>query len=144
MKALFLAAGIFATLCASQAQAQTGCASVPNAKPDIVGTYVDNYGYLRAVLDRYWVSDQGVFVICSVDNLQHRLIAWNAPANPTDPGKYSRVEWVTFENRLWYCQSVYDALSEAAAAAAPLADPSNPVVKGCGNFAWSSLIRLLR
>jgi len=51
--------------------------------------------YLRSVFQRYWISDQGVYEIYSVDNAQHRIIAWNMPGNPTEPGKYSAFIWST-------------------------------------------------
>jgi hypothetical protein len=126
---------------AANAQAPADCPT-NSTEPSIHGVYVDNFGGLQAVSTPFWVSGNLVFGICSIDNTQHFLIARNSLRNAFNPGKYSRFEWTTFGNRLWYCQSVFDAASASAAASAARADPSDPVNKGCGTFAWSTLIHL--
>ena len=77
--------------------------------PTIKGVYLDNFGGLQSVSATYWNSSDAVFDVCSVDNTRKRIIALNDSRNQYNPGKYSRFEWTTFGNRLWYCQSVYDA-----------------------------------
>jgi hypothetical protein len=111
--------------------------------PEIVGNYVDNFGGLQAVSDRFWYSTGLVFETCSVDNGAHRLVAHNNQANSFNPGKFSRFEWTRSDNRLWYCQIVFDAATEQQAASAPAADPAHPATAGCGGFAWSTLIRIV-
>src|ERR1043166_4380696 len=108
------------------AHAQSGCTSVPSNKPDIAGTYLDNYGGLQAVLEKYWISGQLVFESCSVDNAKRRIIAWNGLRDPYNPGKFSRFEWLNFKGRLWYCQTVFNAVSETEADALPAPAPSDP------------------
>lgn len=128
---------------ASKAQDAAAC-SLNKTDPAIKGTYVDNFGGLQSVTATYWESLGSVFEICSVDNARKRIIAQNDSRNQYNPGRFSRFEWTNFGNRLWYCQSVYDAPSAAAADAAPPADASNPVDGGCGGkFAWSTLIKIL-
>jgi hypothetical protein len=129
----------------SAAYAQTPADCPTNSiEPSIRGVYVDNFGGLQAVSAPFWVSGNFVFGVCSVDNTQRFLIARNSLRNgPPFAGKYSRFEWTTSGNRLWYCQSVFDAASASDAASAPRADPSDPANKGCGTFAWSTIIRLL-
>jgi hypothetical protein len=126
---------------AHNAMAQDAAAcSLNKIDPAIKGTYVDNFGVTAA----YWESIGSVFEICSVDNARRRIIAQNDGRNQYNPSKFSRFEWTNFGNRLWYCQSVYDAPTAAAADAAPPADASNPVAGGCGGqFPWSTLIKIL-
>lgn len=122
--------------------AQT-CAVMPADKPAIEGHYIDNYGGVQDVLDHYWISGQYAFQICSVDNVKHQIIALNEAGNQSDAGKFSRFDWVRYSNRLWYCQTVFNASTEAEAAAAPPADPADPRIGGCGGkFEWSSLSKL--
>jgi hypothetical protein len=138
-----LATAIAAVMLASSARAE-GVASCPINKidPAIAGSYLDNFSGLQSVSASFWFSAGSTFEICSVDNTRKRIIAQNDSRNTFNPGKYSRFEWTTFGNRLWFCQSVFDAPDASAAAAAPPADASNPVDKGCGQFAWSTLIRI--
>jgi hypothetical protein len=138
-----LAIAIAAVTLASGVQAQ-GIASCPMNKvdPPIAGSYLDNFGGLQSVSASFWFSAGSAFEVCSVDNARKRIIAQNDSRNTFNPGKYSRFEWTTFGNRLWFCQSVFDAPDAGAADAAPPADASNPVDKGCGQFAWSTLIRI--
>jgi hypothetical protein len=138
------AALLWSLTAVSVANAQTPADCPTNtSEPSIHGVYVDNFGGLQAVSAPFWISTNLVFGVCSVDNTQRFLIARNSLRNQFNPGKYSRFEWTTFGNRLWYCQSVFDAASASAAASAPRADPSDPVNKGCGTFAWSTVIRIL-
>ena len=127
----------------SRAQDAAAACSLNKADPSIKGTYIDNFGGAQTISASYWTSSDLVFEICSVDNTRKRIIAQNDSRNQLNPNKFSRFEWTNFGNRLWYCQSVYDAPSAAAADAAPPADPSNPVDGGCGKFAWSTLIKIL-
>jgi hypothetical protein len=142
MRPLLLALAFLAVATSANAQSN-GCAAGPTASPEIAGNYVDNFDGLQAVSDHFWYSGGLVFETCSVDNPGHRLIAHNNSANSFNPGKFSRFEWTKSDNRLWYCQSVFDAATEQAAASAPPADPAHPATGGCGTFAWSTLIHIL-
>ncbi|WP_156418533.1 hypothetical protein [Aureimonas sp. D3] len=142
MRATTFGLAILAIASSERAEA-AGCAQAPQNAPEIVGSYVDNFGGLQAVSNRFWISGDLVFEVCSVgDNARH-LVAYNHPANSYNPGKFSRFEWVRAENRLWYCQTVYEASTEGAAVQAPPADPSHPAQGGCGSSPWSTLIRIL-
>ena len=130
-------------LACSAANAQPGCAAKPNAKPDIEGNYLDNFGGPQEVMDRFWISGQLIFKICSVDNTKGQIIAWNGDADddPYNPGKFSRFDWIKKANRLWYCQIVFDAQTEADAQAAAPPDAKDPRIAGCGQSEWSSMAR---
>ncbi len=116
----------------------------------IAAVYVDTDGRLEAISQIAWVSGASIFYICSVDDLQRRVVAQNSAHNPSDPSKYSRFEWVVFNRQLWFCQQVRNAKSVGAAEAAAPADPRDPRAQGCGKSAsspgslpWSQLIRIL-
>lgn len=126
---------------AAHADAAPTCA-VNSTKPDIAGIYVDNYGGLQEVASSVWISGPLVFEICSVDNAKHQIIAHNSTRNQYNPDKYSRFDWTTSRNRLWYCQTVYDAASPEQAASAPAPDTLDPRTHGCGQSEWSTLVRL--
>ena len=145
MRSLLFALGFIAfTGLTTSAEAQgASCSASPGMSPEILGTYVDDYGGLQAVSDHFWYSGGLVFEDCSVDNVQHRIVAHNNLANKYNPGKFSRFEWTKNGNKLWYCQIVFDADTEQAAASAPPADATHPSTGGCGTFAWSELIRIL-
>lgn len=120
-----------------------GCTAPSPALPDIAGSYIDNFGSVHMISGRFWTSAGSVFETCSVDNGASQLIAFNNPANGYNPGKFSRFDWVKAEGRLWYCQAVFDASTEGAAAQGPAADPSRPSERGCGTFPWTTLIKIL-
>jgi hypothetical protein len=123
-------------------RAQEATCPLNKTDPTIKGTYLDNFGGPQSISASFWFSEGAAFEVCSVDNTRKRMIAQNDSRNAFNAGKYSRFEWTNFGNRLWYCQSVFDAPDASSADTAPAADASNPVDKGCGQFAWSTLIRI--
>ncbi|NEO73250.1 hypothetical protein [Moorena sp. SIO3H5] len=115
--------------------------------PTIAGQYVDNYGGHHNITANQWSignnpSSDLIFDYCSLDNPEEVIIAQNGPNNEYNPNRFSQFNWVSYEGNLWYCQEVFDALTEEDAASHPPADPSNPPAGGCGqnNFPWSQLI----
>ena len=67
-------------------------------------------------------------------------MAQNSAEDASYPNLWSRFEW-TFTDALYYCQTLFDGQTEAAAEAAiGLADPSD-LSAGCGaqGFAWTRL-----
>ena len=77
--------------------------------------------------------------ISTYDDATSFLVAQNAATNTYNPGLWSRFDWTWHEGRYWYCQSAYDAASEADALATPAADPADPPAGGCGGWPWSGL-----
>lgn len=71
------------------------------------------------------------------------VIAQNSEEDPYDPGAWSRFDYVLDEGTLYYCQTLYNAGSEAEAYAHPGADSEAPAEGGCGeapyDFPWSTL-----
>ena len=74
------------------------------------------------------------------DNDANYLIGQNDAVASYAPEKWSRYDWtVDGDGTLWYCNTAYDAETEADALATPAADATDPAAGGCGTFAWSSL-----
>jgi hypothetical protein len=124
------------------AQSAADCPNNTSA-PTIAGNYTDNFGYLQSISAPFWLSGTFLFEVCSVDETKHAIVARNNERNPYEPNKYSRFEWTESGNRLWYCQSVFNAASAADATAVTPADASNPAQGGCGGAPWSNLIEIL-
>ena len=67
-------------------------------------------------------------------------MAQNGPDNSYNPSLWSRFDW-TYDDTgaLYYCQSAYNAATQAEAAAASEPDASAPGLGGCGSFLWTAL-----
>lgn len=115
---------------------------------EIAGDYAQLFGefpdqavfaYL-SVTNTTWVDDFSAYTIVTYDNEAQVAIAQNSGDNYYFPGLYSRFDWaVTDDGSLWYCQTAYDAASEADAAAVAAPDSSDPASTGCGSFPWTLL-----
>ncbi|MGC4087161.1 MAG: hypothetical protein QM756_04505 [Polyangiaceae bacterium] len=105
----------------------------------IAGSYHDAWGHY-VISNAAWVNDSSTYHISRFDNAQHFVIARNDQGNGFSPCLWSRFDWTRVGGKLYYCQSAYGAVSEAAALATPAADPSSPTTGGCGGgFPWSEL-----
>ncbi len=112
---------------------------------EISGTYTDSFDGTHDIDDNEWLQTYGdsslSFVISWYDNDAAYLVAQNGEANEFNPGLWSKFEWTTTQDdRLWYCQTAFDAASAEEAEAAPEADPNDPETTGCSGFPWTELI----
>lgn len=103
MKMISFGVAVVLVLGSGFSPARAQCASKPTAKPAIEGAYMDNFGGIQIISDSFWVSGSFVFEICSVDNTKKELVAFNSQRNSFNPGKFSRFNWQSDKNRLWYC-----------------------------------------
>jgi len=104
----------------------------------IVGTYTDPYGGTHVITTETW-TQIGVFEITRFSNEDRWLVARGVATNEYNPCLWSRFDFANYLGSLYFCQSVFDATSEAEALAAPAADASDPTTSGCGNYPWSML-----
>jgi hypothetical protein len=110
------------------------------------GTWMDTWGTTHTIDDESWTQSSSfgtsVFRISQFDNADEFLIAQNDSGNGSNAELWSRFDWTTWNGSLWYCQTTYDAASEADALGTPRADDSNPEDGGCGEsgFAWTELL----
>jgi len=105
----------------------------------VVGVYEDDFGSSHSVSDDAWVSGDSRFEVVDFSDPGRFIIAENDDDNEYNPGLFSRFEWTYDGDDLFYCQSVYDAESEAEARSAERAD-ADDLSSGCGGFAWSQLM----
>lgn len=90
----------------------------------------------------YAVGAPSAFDVSQYANAGHYLIALNAAENEYFPSLWSRFDWTVAAGITYYCQTAYNAATEAAALATPAADASD-LDAGCGNFSWSVLTAAL-
>ncbi len=110
---------------------------------EIIGAYADDFGTTHTITADLWTMDFGgdpaTFDVLQYSNADDYLVAQNGAGNAFNPGLYSRFDWSSYQNELYFCQGTFDAASEAEAAAAESPDPSGPTAGGCGGFPWSRL-----
>ena len=119
-------------------------ADTPREPLAIAGSYTDGFGGQHAITQATWTqafagSAASVFNLSQWDNGAKWVTAQNDAANGFNPGLWSRFDWTTFQDALYFCQTRYDAASEAEALAATAADPADPTTAGCAGFAWTAL-----
>lgn len=104
---------------------------------EIVGSYTDSWGGSHTVTEETWASGSASWAIAAYDNEGDHLVAQNAATNTYFPGLWSRYDWLWSGAELYYCQSAYDAATQADAQAAS-ADRTD-LGAGCGGFGWTLL-----
>jgi hypothetical protein len=122
----------------------TGTTGTTVAGIEIAGAYVDEFGTSHTIDDTSWTQIYGastptVFAIESYDNDLDFAVAANDPADPFNPGLFSRFDWVDDGADLWYCQTTFSAASAEDAEATPRGDDTDPAAGGCGGFSWTLL-----
>ena len=119
---------------------------------EIAGKYKEeSYGSVtgHTISNSDWIMEssygKSVFHFTKYDKDNDFMIAYNAGSNPWNPGLWSRFDYTEKDGELYYCQTAYNAVSEAAALATPAADKTDPANSGCGtyNSPWSKLVENL-
>lgn len=123
----------------------------------IAGSYMDEWGALHDLTEEAWTmtyafssgfSSTSQFSVTDWegDDLMGSVIAQNAEDAPYDAGRWSRFDYAIHGGELYYCQTRFNAGSEAEAADSPPADPTSPDEGGCGeppyDFTWTLLTGL--
>lgn len=110
---------------------------------EIAGRYSDGFAEHTIAGDRWTMMGMGFsagFTLTRVNNDEDWAVGQNDATNMFSPSRWSRFEWTRVGTRLFYCQSTFDAETEAEALAAPRPDRSMPEMGGCGGmFPWSEL-----
>ena len=104
----------------------------------IAGKYKDGFDGSHDISSAQWKSGEGVFNIAAFDNTTRWVIARNDQTNKFNPCLWSRFDWALMIGKLHFCQTAYDAPSEADAKAKPAPDAAVPAT-GCSGFPWSPL-----
>ncbi len=105
---------------------------------EIRGSWVDNWGSSHTISEDLWAIDSSSFHISQYDNFSHYAIAQNDATNAWYPAFWSRFDWTWNGSSYYYCQTAYDAATEADALATAAANSSD-LLTGCGGFSWSKL-----
>lgn len=109
----------------------------------VLGSWVDDYGYGHDIDNHVWF-DFGTYEVQRFSNAERWVVAQNGP-DAFGAGLWSRFDWTTdLTGANWYCQTVYDAPTLAAALVPARADDTDPTSAGCGGvypggFAWTRL-----
>lgn len=134
---------------ADESDWDSGCGGFPwsvLSGPSILGRYLDDYQGTHEISATAWkIGGQGtsLFHLLKLSNTQQYIVAENDTENSFSPGKYSRFDWyASTSDGLYYCQTAYQAETEAEAEATTPADPTE-LATGCGGFPWSKLVQLV-
>ena len=140
---LIVASAFLAAGCTHQSASLTG------APPDfLLGHFVDDYDNLYEISATNWIQPpHGEYVIVRWDPAGQYAIARNGDQNTSEPGLWTRIDWMRLEGMApygWaYCYTAYDAPNAAAAESAKAADRSAPKT-GCNGFPFSRMKRAVR
>jgi len=114
--------------------------SIPTA---LLGGFVDDYGIRYAVSEKEWIQGGASRYEIVEWNVSGRfVIAKNDANNRTDPGLWTRIDWLLLESGGefgWaFCYAVFDAETEAKARSS--ADSSRETPRtGCNGFPFSRM-----
>lgn len=106
---------------------------------DILGDWVDEWDTAYTIDDEVWAQGDYTFWLTQWSADAGWAVAQNDDANAYSPGLWSRFDWVTVDGAVWYCQTAFDAPTEADALAVPAADSADPAASGCSGFAWTRM-----
>ena len=130
--------------------ALTGCDDTADgsdggvAPISLLGEWVDPFATAHTISEAEWrqvaMGETSTFAILTFDRDAMAIIAENGAANMFEPGKFSRFDWTQLGDRLFYCQTAFNAETAEAAANTEGADPSDPAADGCGMFPWTELL----
>jgi len=133
--------------------ALAACAGHPPRTPSphpvhhfLLGAFRDDYG------STYRLSDT---LFEHLPRSRYRIVEWhlgeqffiahNDSANPGEPGRWTRVDWMPLPNMApweWgFCLTAWNAASADAAHATPAADRANPRT-GCGSHPFTRMQRV--
>jgi len=112
----------------------------------VLGRFEDDYGSRHVITATDWQHGKAArYRIVEWNPARQFLVAANDAANPSDPGKWSRFDWMILPAGsgdpayTWaYCMSAYDASTQAAAAAVETAKRETPRT-GCSGFPFTRM-----
>jgi len=109
----------------------------------LLGEFIDDYGIRYNITDSLWIQKPGIkYHIIKWNIKDQYFIAKNDMNNPSEPGLYSRIDYMEFNNMkpfLWgFCLTVYNAKTDSIAEFSKTADSANPM-KGCGGYPFSRM-----
>ena len=107
------------------------------------GNFTDDYGIKYSINDSLWTQLPLIkYHIIRWNKKEQYFVTRNDSENPTEPGLYTRIDYMPLNNMkpyLWgFCLTVYNAVSDSIAESAAAPDRKNPK-KGCNGFPFSRM-----
>jgi hypothetical protein len=112
----------------------------------LTGNFLDDYGIRYRINDSLWIQQPNTrYHIIKWNSKEQYLLARNDLKNHSDPGLYTRIDYIAFDNMkpyTWgFCLTVYNAKTDSLAELTAHADRANPK-KGCGGFPFSRMKKI--
>lgn len=132
---------LFVVFCGcTQIFAQTAKTKLPAF---MLGSFTDDYNITYAINDSLWTQNPRTkYHILKIDTAKQYLICKNDHANKGDANKYTRIDFITFNNMEpfhWgFCLTAYNAETDKIAEETAAADRANPR-KGCNGYPFSRM-----
>ncbi len=128
-----------------RATSNTASAKTTTAPAFLLGNFDDDYGSHFTVSSTDFLQlPSGRFRIVQWNVAEQYFIAQNDSVNRSDPGKWTRIDWLPLtglEPYTWaFCFSAYNATTRAAAEAASSANRASPKT-GCAGFPFTRMKR---
>ena len=122
----------------------------PSASPPalLLGEFVDDYGIAHRIDAQQWLQrpDTRYQVVAWHPEAQY-LIARNAADNRSDPGRWTRIDWMPLPGMPpweWaFCISAWDAKTQADAERSAIANRDAPKT-GCNGYPFSRMRRAVQ
>ena len=109
----------------------------------VLGNFTDDYGIKYSIRDTLWTQHPNIkYHVISWNVEGHYLIAKNGTGHKGNEGKYTRIDFMTFDGtepwRWGFCLTNYKADSDIEALATATADRKNPKI-GCNGYPFSRM-----
>lgn len=115
----------------------------------VLGTFEDDYSSRHVVTATEWRHGRAAtYHIVEWHPAEQFLVAQNDQANPSDPGKWTRIDWMPLppsgnndQTFTWaFCMSAYNASSREIARSTDVAKRATPRT-GCNGFPFTRMKR---
>jgi hypothetical protein len=109
----------------------------------VVGDFEDDYGNRFSISPDLWIQHpRARYLVVRWRPVEQYAIARNDIANPSDGGKWTRIDWMPLTGyppyRWAFCLSAYRAPTAESAESTTIADRSAPKI-GCGGHPFSRM-----
>lgn len=145
LRALWVAALCGLVACAPRTTVRQEHPYLEDPPSLILGEFEDDYGIRYSITKREWhqLPDARYRIVLWRPDAQY-LIAQNDEANPSDPGMWTRIDWMALSDMPLYewafCMSAYDAPTADEAERESNANREKPRT-GCNGFPFSRMRR---
>ena len=114
----------------------------PALPGSLTGDFSDDYGIRYTITRSLWLQQPNSrYQIIAADSAAHFLVARNAPTNPSEPGLFTRMDWILLPDMAPYTWAF--CLNAPTADSARRVTPPNGATPrtGCNGFPFSRMKR---